>query len=676
MRTTSPSGSATSSSATALDRVTEWLEADGLGGFASGTTSGINTRRYHALLLAALNPPADRHVFVNDAVVWLETPRGNLQVSRHHYAPGVTTEAAARLVHFQSEPWPLFSYEVGGLRLTREIITRHGLPLTLSRWRLEHGLPGARLCVRPLLSGRGFHALHNENPSFDFAATVAAGSGGERTYFATHAGLPRVVSLANATYTPEPEWYRAFLYEEELRRGLDAVEDLASPGVLRFDLSDPVVDWIIAVDTPEVAELIGQLPARVLASELRERELARRKSFRTPLERAGDAYLVERGAGKTILAGYPWFGDWGRDTFIALRGLCFATGRLREAAEILLGWGGAVSRGMLPNRFPDSASDAPEYNSVDAALWYVLCVGELLAEPAAPLSSMERRELIEAARAIIRGHLAGTRHGIAVDSDGLLRAGEAGVQLTWMDAKIGDWVVTQRSGKPVEVEALWLNALSLLDRFTDEFRPLLSQGLASFQAKFDNGVGGLFDVVDVNHERGKVDASIRPNQVLAVGGLPVSLLPRQRCRQVLELVERELWTPLGLRSLSPAHRDYRAHYEGGPTQRDAIYHQGTVWPWLAGPFIEAWVKAHGGRGPDGDAEARDSARERFLEPLLAHLAQAGLGHVSEIADAAAPHTPRGCPFQAWSLSELLRVERLLRSDAVVSSAAAQRRLIA
>jgi predicted glycogen debranching enzyme len=662
----------------ALDRATEWLEADGLGGFASGTTAGVNTRRYHALLLAALNPPADRHVFVNDAVVWLETPHGNLQVSRHRYAPDLVTGAQARLVGFRSEPWPIFTYEVGDLRLTREIIMRHGAPLTLSRWRLERGLPGLTLCVRPLLSGRGFHALHEENPDFGRERSVAPGSpAGERTWFVTYPSLPRVLSLANAAYRHDPDWYRRFAYEREQQRGLDAFEDLASPGILRFDLSDPIADWIVALDTPEVAAIVGHEPARVLASELREREFWRRKSFHTPLERAGDAYLVKRGTGMTILAGYPWFGDWGRDTFIALRGLCFATGRLREAAEILLGWSNVVSRGMLPNRFPDSAGEAPEYNSVDAALWYAVCVGELLSLQDAPLSGMQRRELIESVRAIVRGHLAGTRHGIAVDTDGLLRAGEPGVQLTWMDAKIGDWVVTQRSGKPVEVEALWLNALSLMERFTEEFRPLLHKGLASFQAKFDNGAGGLFDVVDVNHERGKVDASVRPNQVFAVGGLPLSLLPRQRCRQVLDLVERELWTPLGLRSLSPMHRDYAPHYQGGPAERDAVYHQGTVWPWLAGPFIEAWVKAHGGRGLGDDAQARDSARERFFEPLLEHLTQAGVGHVSEIADGVTPHTPRGCPFQAWSVGELLRVERLLAGDSASqhddSADAAQRR---
>jgi predicted glycogen debranching enzyme len=279
----------------AIDRATEWLEADGLGGFASGTTAGVNTRRYHALLLSALAPPADRHVLVNDAVVWLETPQGKLQVSEHVYAPGVRSEAQARLVQFEHEPWPIFSYELGELKLTRELVVWHGLPLTLSRWRLERPAPGVTLCVRPLLSGRGFHALQRENPSFDFGAAHS----GERVLFPGYASLPKVVSIASGEYRHEPDWYRRVLYEEEQRRGLDALEDLASPGVLRFDLSDPIADWIVAQDTPEVAALVGHQPARVLASSIREREFRRRASFHSPLERAGDAYLVQRGAGKT-----------------------------------------------------------------------------------------------------------------------------------------------------------------------------------------------------------------------------------------------------------------------------------------------------------------------------------------------------------------------------------------
>jgi predicted glycogen debranching enzyme len=648
-------GSRVSTSGSTLlvpDEQDEWLEADGLGGFASGSTLGLNTRRYHALLLVAAEPPAGRHVLVNDAAVWLEQGGQRRTLSSHRFtgegAAGVTRLADAAPRAFRAAPWPCFEAEVDGVGFTRELIALHGLPLVLLSWRFRRALPGARLCVRPLLSGRNFHALHHENAACQLATESDGGALSWRPY----AGLPAVRSLANASFTPDPDWYRRFHYERERERGLDFVEDLASPGILTFDLSAPEADWILAVDTPEVRALLAGRSAPQLAQEIREREQARRSSRGSALERAGDAYLVKRGAGQTIIAGYPWFGDWGRDTFIALRGLCLATERWSQAAQILLAWAGAVSQGMLPNRFADEPGEQPEYNSVDAALWYVIAIGELLDAAPDSLSPSERATLELAAREIVQGYLRGTRHGIRATADGLLQSGAPGLQLTWMDVKIGDWVVTPRTGKPVEIQALWLNALGVLERLGHGTGELLRRGLASFEARFDNGAAGLFDVVDVEHEPGRVDARLRPNQVLAVGGLPLALLPPPRCREVLERVERELWTPLGLRSLGPAEPGYAPRYTGGSLERDSVYHQGTVWPWLIGPFIEAWVKCRGAT-PGVKAEAR----ERFFEPLLAHLERAGVGHVSEIADAAAPHEPRGCPFQAWSVSELLRVER-------------------
>jgi len=628
----------------------EWLEADGLGGFASGTSRGQNTRRYHGLLLVALNPPADRRVLVNDAVVWLETPNGSYPISEHHYAPGVTSPTRAPVVAFESEPWPRFTHQGPGFTLTREVVALYGTPLVLNRWRIEHPLPGASLCVRPLLSGRDFHATHHENSVFPFAARVD----GEVVEFASYPGLPSVVSLGNASFELRPDWYRNFSYEVEHARGLDHLEDLATPGVLRFDLSSGEANWIVGPANDVNARFVAGRSAASVADAIVSAEGARRARFSSPVERAADAYLVQRGSGKTVIAGYPWFGDWGRDTFIAMRGLCLATRRLDEAREILLAWSEVVDQGMLPNRFPDRASDAPEYNSVDAALWYAIVVGEFLADPSAPVSSPERRQLVGALRAIVEGHLAGTRHRIRVAPDGLLACGEPGVQLTWMDAKVGDWVVTPRIGKPVEVQALWLNALAAACTFTNDYTGALARGLASFRERFvDSESGALYDVVDADHEPGKLDAAVRPNQVFAVGGLPLTLLESAECRRALAVVERELVTPVGLRSLSRDHADYKSRYRGGVFERDSAYHQGTVWPWLMGPFVEAWVKLR------GTALARAEARQRFLEPMLAHLQQAGVGHVSEVLDAEPPHTPGGCPFQAWSVSELLRVQRML-----------------
>jgi predicted glycogen debranching enzyme len=551
-------------------------------------------------------------------------------------------------VRFRSEPWPRLETDLEGAVLSREIVVLHGLPLVLCSWRLDRPLPGTTLCVRPLLSGRNFHALHRENPTCDLGVEEQ----GRELLFRPYASLPRVRSLANARFERSPDWYRNFEYARERERGLDHVEDLASPGVLRFDLAEPCANWILAADSAETRTFLAGRSAADVAAEVRQCESVRRAAFSGPLERAGAAYLVRRGAGQTIIAGYPWFGDWGRDTFIALRGLCLATERYDEAAQILLAWSGAVSEGMLPNRFADDPAEPAEYNSVDAALWYVLCVGELLEAHGASLAPSERAALERAAQQIVQGYAHGTRHGIRLEPDGLLAAGGPGLQLTWMDAKIGDHVVTPRSGKPVEVQALWLNALAVLRRLGHGTAQLLERGLGSFAARFDNGARGLFDVVDVNHEPGALDASLRPNQLLAIGGLPLSLLPTERCREIVDLLAAELWTPLGLRSLGRSEPGYTPRYAGGVFERDSAYHQGTVWPWLAGPFIEAWVKSRGSTPP-----AQAEARTRFLEPMLAHLSRAGVSHVSEVADAEPPHAPGGCPFQAWSVSELLRVER-------------------
>jgi predicted glycogen debranching enzyme len=381
-------------------------------------------------------------------------------------------------------------------------------------------------------------------------------------------------------------------------------------------------------------------------------ERRRRTAFPSAEHRAADAYIVRRGRGRTVIAGYPWFTDWGRDTFIAMRGLCLATGRLADARDILLEWAGAVDRGMLPNRFPD-AGDAPEFNAVDASLWFVVAAGELIAAAAGRprlLSRAQRTRLHDAMLAIVSGYAAGTRYGIRLDDDGLIAAGEAGQQLTWMDARVGAREITPRIGKPVEIQALWLNALQLAAALDDRWREVQARGSASFERRFWNASRGcLFDVVDVEHQPGTADGTVRPNQILAVGGLPMPLLAGARAAAIVGVVERALWTPMGLRSLAPGEPGYAGHYQGPPDLRDAVYHQGTVWPWLLGPFVEAWLRVHGG------ATTRAEAERRFVAPLRAHLQQAGLGHVSEIADGDAPHAPRGCPWQAWSLGEYLRM---------------------
>ncbi len=635
----------------------EWLEADGLGGFASGTAAGIRTRRYHALLLTARTPPTGRMALVNGFDAWVETGAGRFAISSQAYGPGVVSpDGAARAVSFEHEPWPRWVFALpDGTRVAQEIFVPKGSSAVAVSWKLLAGTGPATLEVRPFLSGRDAHALHHENPAFRFEAAANAGG---LLRFQPYAEVPAAIVHSNGFYSPSPEWYRNFVYAEERARGLDFAEDLGSPGTFRFDLAGEAV-WIAAAEGHE--DVLGAGDPEASLEVLRGAERRRRAAFPDRLERAADAYLVRRGSGRTVIAGYPWFTDWGRDTFIALRGLCIATGRLDEAERILLEWAGAVSEGMLPNFFPDAGSE-PEFNAVDASLWYVVAVYdwfEAMAASGRPASRAHVERLQGAIEAILAGYARGTRFEIRADADGLLAAGRPGVQLTWMDAKVGGLVVTPRIGKPVEVQALWLNALWIGSAFSDEWRALHDRALASFQERFWNEAGGcLYDVVDPDRAAGAADATFRPNQIFAVGGLPFPVLEGERARRVVDAVEARLATPLGLRSLAPDDPAYVGRYEGGPRQRDGAYHQGTAWPWLAGAFVDAWVRVRG-----GTEEVRREARARFLAPLLAHLDEAGLGHVSEIADGDAPHTPRGCPFQAWSLGELLRIDRVILSPA-------------
>jgi predicted glycogen debranching enzyme len=629
----------------------EWLEPDGLGGFASGTTLGFRTRRYHALLLAAAEPPASRFALVQSVALRLETPGGALDLFPEVYAGGTTTGLDPAEREFTNDPWPTFHRDTPwGVGVTVEVFVPHGRPAVALSVRLERPLAGARLELRPLLSGRDFHALHHENPALRMEAEFR----GRAVRFAPYPGVPAVLCLTNGDYRAAPDWYRNFFYAAEAERGLDAEEDLATPGIFSFDLSRGEAVCLLSAELPDGLRFEGAEPTRLI-EELRHRELDRRKQFAGPLERAADAYLVRRGRGHTILAGYPWFGDWGRDSFIAIRGLCFARGELEIARDILSTWASAVSEGMLPNRFADRAGDAPEYNSVDASLWFVLAVHELCERDRLRglLSDADRRRLDAAVIAIVDGYGRGTRHGIFRDHDGLLAAGEPSVQLTWMDAKVGDRVITPRSGKPVEIQALWLHALGAAAEREPRFQAWFDAARAAFEPRFWNAERAmLFDVVDVGRRTGENDPACRPNQIFAAGGLPLTLIAAERARSVVDAVERELWTPLGLRSLERGNAAYRPHYTGGVAERDAAYHQGTVWPWLLGAFVEAWVKSRG-----GSTAAKREARNRFVVPLLHHVEQAGLDHVSEITDAEDPFTPRGCPFQAWSVGELLRLER-------------------
>lgn len=626
------------------DLSAEWLEADGLGGFASGTVTGIRTRRYHALLLTATTPPAGRMVMVNGFDAWVQIGEETFPISSQCYQPDIIhPEGASRLIDFRSEPWPRWTYRLTDmLFVEQEIFVPHGVSVAVLRWTLR-GDAAATLTVRPFLSGRDFHGTHHENTVLNLSAEVA----GDRVTWSPYPDVLRVTGRSNGRYRSEPDWYRNFSYSEERARGLDFVEDLAAPGLFEFDLAAGPAEFVLVAEGHEA--VFSQS-----VEELAHREHARRIAFPSPLHRAADAYLVGRGRGQTIIAGYPWFGDWGRDTFIAMRGLCLATQRFGDARDILVEWAGAVSEGMLPNRFPDKG-ETPEFNSVDASLWFVVASYELLSAAPDVCSVAQAEKIWSAIEAILSGYCQGTRFGIRLDKCGLLACGVPGVQLTWMDAKVGAWVVTPRIGKPVEVQALWLNALWIGARQNSRWQALFNSGVEVFRESFWNESRRcLFDVIDCDHRKGTRDASLRPNQIFAVGGLPVCLLEHEAACAVVEAVEVSLLTPKGLRSLAPQEPGYRGTYEGDVVQRDGSYHQGTVWPWLIGPFVEAWLRVHG-----NSQSAVAEARNRFLPPLYEHLHEAGLGHISEITDAEAPYTPRGCPFQAWSLGELLRLEHVV-----------------
>jgi predicted glycogen debranching enzyme len=622
----------------------EWLEADGLGGFASGTVSGERTRRYQGLLLVATTPPTGRMMLVNGIDVFVTTPAGRFALSSQRYTPDVLhPDGASHIAEFIGEPWPKWTFALpDGTRIEQEIFVAHRRPFTGLSWRLLTPGPNVGLEVRPFLSGRDYHSLHHQNGAIRFDASHVANAVSWQCYDA----VPAVAAVSNGRYAHAPVWYRNFLYTAERDRGLDSVEDLASPGTFAFDLSASEARLGLTTEPLQDA-------ARADLEAMRAAERARRARFSSPLDRAADAYLVTRGTGLTITAGYPWFTDWGRDTFISLPGLCLATGRLDAAREILLAWLDAVSDGMLPNRFPDTGQQ-PEFNAVDASLWFVIAAQAFLDEAAARkqrLQLRDRRALDQVIRQIVEGYAAGTHHGIRMDDDGLIAAGEPGLQLTWMDARVGSRLVTARIGKAVEIQCLWINALAIASARDAQWQTVQERAAASFANRFWNEDRGcLYDVVDVDHVRGTVDASLRPNQIFAVGGLPLTIVSPDRARRIVDVVERELLVPLGLRTLAPSERGYIGDYKGSVEARDGAYHQGTAWPWLLYAFGEACART---RLPDVASRTITAIRAS----LRSYSDTIGLGHLPEVVSGDPPYTPGGCPFQAWSLAALLRFER-------------------
>jgi len=628
----------------------EWLETNGIGGFATSTVAGINTRRYHGLLVAATDPPLGRMVLLSKLEETLIVGGERFALSANYYPDAVHPDGFRHLVSFRLDPFPVWKYVAGGIVLEKKLFMRHGENTVVCTWEIvdaPESIGEATLEVLPLLAYRDYHSLRSEGSGFDGSFEAL----GSDIKIRADAGAPVLnIACEQAEVRQTGHWYRNFQYPVERDRGFDHSEDLYQPFSLEFDLSRKGI--LVASTGTADPSLVPELEM----AEIRRRdELAALASAKTEnarsLVNAADQFIVKRGSGHTVIAGYPWFSDWGRDTMIALPGLTISTGRTDIARDILLEFSNHISEGMLPNRFPD-AGEEPEYNTVDATLWYFEAVR-------AYVSATGDRELVvghlyEKLASIIDWHIEGTRYGIRLDGDGLLEAGVEGQQLTWMDARIEDWVVTPRIGKPVEIQALWYNALKIMEGFAADcgdpagakkYKGLAAKAKESFRGRFWNEARGcLYDVVSDGYRDGR----IRPNQIFAAS-LTHSMLGKEDAAAVVKIVGEQLLTPFGLRSLSSDDPDYRPVYKGGPVERDSAYHQGTIWPWLIGAYVDAYRRVR------PKTAKTDREVEAILAPMYGHLSEAGLGQVSEIFDAEAPFEPRGCFAQAWSVAELLRV---------------------
>ncbi len=624
----------------------EWLETNGIGGFSSSTVIGLNTRRYHGLLTAATKPPVGRLVLLSKLEETLVINGRRYELSANQYPGVVHPQGFNDQIGFRLDPFPVFTYEVEGLKLEKSVFMVQRENTTVVQYRLgqaANGINDIRLEIRPLIAFRDYHSTTHENSALNPNVETANGLVTFRPYSDL---LPLHVAHEPADIDKTGFWYRNFQYVLEQERGLDFAEDLFSPCAFTFDLTRKSnVSIIASTERRDVnqAETYrrNEINRRVRAGD-KEDQLVH------ALVAAAAQFVVARERCKTVIAGYHWFADWGRDTMIALPGLTLATGHTDVAKGILREFADHVDQGMLPNRFPD-AGETPEYNTVDATLWFFEAVRSFLEHTND--YDFVRTNLYAVVKDIIDWHVKGTRYQIHVDDDGLLYSGEPGVQLTWMDAKVGDWVVTPRHGNPVEIQALWYNALRVMEELAAKFKDakakknyatMAEKTLASFNEKFWNeDKGCLFDVINGETR----DASIRPNQVIAIS-LKNSMLSKDKAASVLRVVEQELLTPRGLRTLSPNDPNYIGRYEGDPRHRDGAYHQGTVWPWLIGPYITAYIKTFGKR-------AGRKFATTWLEQFHDHFHEACLGQVSEIFDGDAPHAPRGCVAQAWSVSELL-----------------------
>jgi predicted glycogen debranching enzyme len=638
----------------------EWIVTNGIGGFASGTIAGCETRRYHGLLLAALRPPVARTQLVTGLDEIVRYGGAEYSLATHQWAGGVVDpKGFLNIESFRLDGMmPVWTYALADALLEKRVWMRHGENTTYVEYTMVRGSSGVELDLKALVNYRDFHgSTHAGN----WRMKIDPVENGVQV-MAFDGATPFYLKCAGAVYQPRHEWYRNCFLPVEKERGLDDLEDHLFAALFQAKLKVGTTVTFVAsteatagLDGAAVRAESADREAKLVQSWLAENEktAADSPNWLPQLVLAAGQFIVKRSMpefpdGRSIIAGYHWFGDWGRDTMIALPGLTLATGRADVARQILLAFAEYVDGGMLPNNFPDVGGQ-PQYNSVDAALWFFEAVRQYFA---VTKDGRTLLQLFPTLGEMIDAHVKGTRYSIHVDpADGLLYAGEPGVQLTWMDAKVGDWVVTPRTGKAVEVNALWINALETMAEFArllarpgEGYEKLSAKARKNFQKFWNEERGCCFDVIEAPSVGN--DAALRPNQLLAVS-LPVTPLTEEQQKSVVDVCAQHLLTSYGLRSLAPGERGYQGHYAGGPKDRDAAYHQGTVWGWLLGPFVLAHLRVYGDR-----AEAM-----RFLEPLGISVHMYGLGTLGEIFEGDPPFTPHGSIAQAWTVGEVLRAMR-------------------
>ena len=628
----------------------EWIVTNGLGGYASSTVIGANSRTYHGLLVAALNPPVDRTVMLSSLDEEVEVEGVLHRLAIHKYPNTVYPKGFEYLKKFKLDPFPTTVHQIRDVKIKKHIFMVHEKNTTIIRYKVTCDTENVILRLHPFINMRNFHHTTRSN-NIDFLQESSESGTILRT------GDISLTIRSNAIYTPSGTWYYNFEYDAERIRGQAYQEDCYNPGYFEIKLKKGKNHVFVAASTDDLPDLqIDDIDVlydqEVMRINFLAEKLGLEDTFALKLIPAADSFIVKRASthSKSVIAGYHWFSDWGRDAMIALPGLTLVTGRFDDATQILSSFAENCRDGLIPNRFADSSECQPDYNTVDASLWFIHVVGRYFAYT----GDIEFiNKMWSTVQDIINNYIHGTHFGIRMDSDNLITHGG---QLTWMDAKIGDYEVTPRNGKTCEINALWYNALKTASYLSEH----LNEDTYAYDVMADNvsrrfvrvfwnpDEKCLFDCISIDGEDTVVrDSSIRPNQILAVS-LTHTMLPRKKGLGIVSRIERDLLTPVGLRTLSKDNPGYKNRYIGDAVARDIAYHNGTVWPWLIGPYVSAYTKLN-----NHSQKSIDYARSILLS-FDEHLHEGGIGSISEICDGDYPHTPRGCISQAWSVAEILR----------------------